>query len=421
MSDPQPYPRQHPELALRGKVRPVTRINRKVLYVGMGAALFGFLAALSVALTPPRTGEDKAAEETFSLSPGRRLEALTQLPASYDTPSLAAGVPRLGAPMAGDLGGTIIAEEQRLGLEPDWDVPPTADFRPSAEDEAARALRLAEAKLAEEALKAGVFFQLQSGPTERASLPEAGPSLGAAAELLALAGQQVIPSAPQVAAGSESPQARKSAFAETGRADATINPSTVEHPPSPYMVMAGTMIPASLVTGLNSDLPGTVIAQVTQPVYDTVSGKHLLIPQGARLMGRYQSEVSFGQDRALIVWDRILFPNGASIRISEPAADASGAAGLSDRTDNHWDRVLAAAGLATLLGIGSELGEDDEADGIERAVRRGFGDSVSRSGDRIVERGLSVQPTIRVRPGWPANVLVTRDLVLEPYAGTRAN
>lgn len=152
---------------------------------------------------------------------------------------------------------------------------------------------------------------------------------------------------------------------------------------------------------------------MTQPVYDTVTGAYLLIPQGSRLIGRYQSEVSFGQDRALVVWDRILFPDGSSIRISEPGADASGAAGLSDRTDNHWDRVFAAAGLATLLGVGAELGKDD--DGIERAIRRGYGDNVSEAGQRIVDRDLSIQPTLRLRPGWPVRVVVTRDLVLRRY------
>ncbi|MEM7671582.1 MAG: TrbI/VirB10 family protein, partial [Pseudomonadota bacterium] len=121
-------------------------------------------------------------------------------------------------------------------------------------------------------------------------------------------------------------------------------------------VMAGTLIPASLVTGINSDLPGTIVAQVTQPVYDTVTGQYLLIPQGSRLIGRYQSEVSFGQDRALVTWDRIIFPDGSSIVISAPGADAQGFAGLSDRTDHHWDRVFIAAGLATILGIGAEFG-----------------------------------------------------------------
>ena len=183
---------------------------------------------------------------------------------------------------------------------------------------------------------------------------------------------------------------------------------------SPYQVMAGTLIPASLVTGLNSDLPGSVIGQVTQPVYDTVTGAYLLIPQGTRLIGRYQSEISFGQQRALLIWDRMIFPDGSSVQISEPAADKQGFAGLSDRTDHHWDRVFVAAGLATVLGIGAELGSDE--DDIERAIRRGFGDSVSEAGERVVDRNLGIQPTLRIRPGWPVRVIVTRDLVLRPYS-----
>lgn len=420
MSEPEAYPRQHPSLALRGKVRPVARINRKVLMVGAGLAVFGFLAAVSVALAPPKAADEDPAGDTFNLSNIRRPEALSQLPATYDTPSLPADVPRLGAPMAGDLGGTIIAEERRLGLEPAWDIAPTDDFRPSDDEEASRARRLAEAKLADEARKAGVFFALRSRPDESTAPPAQGLQLGAASELLALAGRQAALAPPQAGESAGSQAARNLAFTAEPRAGPDTNPYTVERPASPYQVMAGSIISASLITGLNSDLPGTVIAQVTQPVYDTVTGAHLLIPQGARLLGRYQSEVSFGQDRALIVWDRIIFPNGSSVRISEPGTDAAGFAGLSDQTDNHWDRVFAAAGLATLLGIGAELGDDDE-DNIERAVRRGFGDTVSRSGEAIVERGLSVQPTIRVRPGWPASVLVTRDLVLEPYAGPGAN
>jgi type IV secretory pathway VirB10-like protein len=207
-------------------------------------------------------------------------------------------------------------------------------------------------------------------------------------------------------------QDRKIAFSDSHADDDIYNPHRIEMPASPFQLMAGSLISASLVTGINSDLPGTVIAQVTQPVYDSVSGTHLLIPQGSRLIGRYQSEISFGQSRALLVWDRILFPDGRSIRISETGTDESGAAGLSDRTDNHWDRVLAAAGLATILGIGAEFGKDD--DGLERAIRRGFGDSVSEAGQRVVDRNLAIQPTLRIRPGWPVRVLVTRDIVLKP-------
>lgn len=139
----------------------------------------------------------------------------------------------------------------------------------------------------------------------------------------------------------------------------------------------------------------------------------MLIPQGARLIGRYQSQISFGQDRALVTWDRIIFPDGSSIVISEPATDASGAAGLAGLTDHHWDRMFIAAGLATLLAAGSEAGGQDQTD-LERAIRRGFGDSVSRTGERVVDRSLSIQPTIRVAAGTTVRILVTRDLVLKP-------
>ncbi|MEQ9315646.1 MAG: TrbI/VirB10 family protein, partial [Henriciella sp.] len=321
---------------------------------------------------------------------------------------------RLGAPMAGDLGGTVVAEEEEWGLEPDWNVAPSDDFRPSAEDEAIRAQRLADAKLADAAGKASVFFDVGNRQSLAGSISSQGGlpnSLGS--ELLALAAQGA--GAPGFAGPpGQNLQAEKIAFAAEKRDGDIYNPHDVETPVSPYQVMAGTLIPASLVTGLNSDLPGNVIAQVTQPVYDTVSGVHLLIPQGARLIGRYQSEVSFGQERALLIWDRIILPDGSSLQISEPASDSQGYAGVSDRTDHHWDRVFAAAGLATLLGIGSELGSDE--DDVERAIRRGFGDSVSEAGQRVVDRNLGIQPTIRIRPGWPVRVIVTRDLVLRPYS-----
>jgi len=408
MSEPAPFPKQADELKLRAKVRPVTRINRKILMAGAALAVIGLFAAASIALDPPKAVDERERTELYNTTTKRTPDGLTELPASY------AHVPLLGAPQSGDLGGMIVAEEQEWGLEPDWDVAPTTDFRPSQEDEAARAQRLAEAKLADQALKAGLFFDVSGRSSARVVKASGLPSDGFGSELLALAtrGNEMV----LQANGSTDAnyQDRKIVFAGSERDGAIYNPHGIEMPVSPYQVMAGSLISASLVTGINSDLPGTIIAQVTQPVYDTVTGAYLLIPQGSRLIGRYQSEVSFGQDRALVIWDRILFPDGSSVRISEPGTDATGAAGLSDRTDNHWDRVFAAAGLATLLGVGAEFGKDD--DGIERAIRRGYGDSVSEAGQRIVDRALSIQPTLRVRPGWPVRVIVTRDLVLRPHA-----
>lgn len=409
MSEPAPYPRQDRGLELRGRIRPVTRINRRVLITAATLAALGLFAALAVSLSPPKAAPEAAPALRAGAGGKRAPEALARLPVSYE------GVaPRLGAPTTGDLGGTIVAEEQAWGIEPDWDVAPSADFRPSDLSEAERARRLADAKLADAASKAGVFFDLSgrtgAAPEAAAALPVTGP----AAELLAWAARGAGPGA-QVAEGPPDPnlQDRKIAFAGSAPGAGTRNPQALEYPVSPYTVMAGTAVPAALLTAINSDLPGMVTAQVTQPVFDTVTGAHLLIPQGARLIGRYQSQVSFGQDRALVTWDRIIFPDGSSVQVSEPGTDAGGAAGLAGRTDHHWDRVFTAAGLATLLAVGAEAGTSDSSD-LEQAVRRGFGDSVARTGERVVERSLGVQPTIRVAPGTPVRILVTRDLVLKP-------
>lgn len=415
MSDTEAIPKAPEALRLRARVRPVTRINRKLLLAGGTLLVFGLFAAISVALDPPRALEDPQQADIFNTTSKRTPDGLTSLPSSYDhwTPE----TPRLGPPLSGDIGATIVSEEAEWGLTPEWNVDPSTDFRPSEEDEILRARKLADAKVSDQALKAGLFFDLRNRPSSSdGTAPEQSPAR-TTSDLFALTGWKPEPVGSGSVSGSNL-QDRKTAFASSERPTEIYNPHELETPVSPYQVMAGSLIPAALLTGINSDLPGTIIAQVTQPVHDTVSGSVVLIPQGARLLGRYQSEVSFGQDRALIVWDRILFPDGSSLLIAEPGADETGAAGLSDRTDNHWKKVFAAAGLATLLGIGSEFGRDDESR-IERALRRGYGDSVSEAGQRIVDRNLAIQPTIRVRPGWPVRVIVTRDLVLKPYPEDR--
>ncbi|ADM09249.1 possible trbI, a component on a type IV secretion system [Parvularcula bermudensis HTCC2503] len=181
------------------------------------------------------------------------------------------------------------------------------------------------------------------------------------------------------------------------------------------MVQAGAIIPAALVTGLRSDLPGQVTAQVTSNVYDSPIGRFLLIPQGSRLIGEYDSRVAFGQSRVLLAWTRLILPNGRSIVLErQPGADQAGYAGLEDGVNNHWGKLFMAAGLATVLNIGAEFGADDD-DEIARAIREGTQDTIGRAGDEIVRRQLSISPTLTIRPGFPVRVMVTHDLVLEPY------
>jgi type IV secretion system protein VirB10 len=182
--------------------------------------------------------------------------------------------------------------------------------------------------------------------------------------------------------------------------------------------MAGSIIAASLITGLNSDLPGLVVAQVTENVYDTVTGRTLLIPQGSRLIGSYDSVIAFGQSRALLVWRRIVLPNGSSIQIDNlPATDDAGYAGLEDEVDFHTWRLIKGVVLSTLLGVGTELSLGGEESDLLRALRESTQQNVNRAGQRITERNLNIQPTITVRPGWPLRVIVHKDLVLRPYRG----
>jgi type IV secretion system protein VirB10 len=182
--------------------------------------------------------------------------------------------------------------------------------------------------------------------------------------------------------------------------------------------MAGSIIAASLITGLNSDLPGTVIAQVTEHVYDTVTGRVLLIPQGSRLIGTYDSVIAFGQSRALVVWRRIVMPDGSSVQIDNlPATDPAGYAGLEDGVDYHVDRLATGVVLATLLGVGTELTLGESESELVRALRESLQGTVSRTGSRLTERFLDVQPTLTIRPGFPLRVIVHRDLVLRPYRG----
>ena len=255
---------------------------------------------------------------------------------------------------------------------------------------------------------------VRTGPSGTvATYDQANTALRAAERSQALAIGATAPLDPDA-----SGQTRKLSFLKQGSTREIYNPHQLEQPASPYQLLAGSIIPASLLSGLNSDLPGFVIAQVTEHVFDSVTGRHLLIPQGSRLIGRYDSVVAFGQERALVIWQRIIRPDGASIVIDNlPATDTSGYAGLADQLDLHSWKLLKGVALATVLGVGSSLafGAGSGDDDIIRALRESTGQTTNRAGQALVERNLNVQPTITVRPGWPLRVIVHKDLILSPY------
>jgi type IV secretion system protein VirB10 len=324
---------------------------------------------------------------------------LNRLPASYGE------VPKLGPPLPGDLGRPILERQRRMAAEVevnDADGPGRAEAQAAAHE---RERQLAELKAAR---ASGLLVQNQSRASAAVSAEVAAPPPPVTAE------------APMLAIDPErdpNAQSRKAQFVATRDTSADTNPHTLEVAPSPYLLSAGSVIPASLMSGLRSDLPGLVTAQVTANVFDSPTGRILLIPQGARLVGSYDSVVAFGQKRALVIWQRILLPDGSSLRIDNvPATDASGYAGLQDKVDFHTWTLLKGIALSTLLGVGSELTVSGDSD-LVRAIRQSTQQNVARAGDQLTSRNLNVQPTLSVRPGTNVLLVVHKDLILAPWRG----
>lgn len=375
------------EMRLRSEPPRVVRLSRRVLIGLATIAGLGVGAMLIVAL---QTRENGAPAELYRTENPPVADELAQLPRDYT--GLQRSVPQLGPPLPGDLGRAIV-RAQRDGQPV---APPS--LTGAGELDPAEQHRLAEM---ETARTSRLFAQTQGAPS--LALPT-GPA--GASNLSGLTGLQ--------AQATPSATDERLSFLNAPVDRRTVSPDRISPPASPYVLQAGSVIPAALMTGIRSDLPGQVTAQVTENVYDTPTGRFLLIPQGARLIGEYDAEVGGGQSRILLVWTRLILPGGRSVVLERlPGADRQGYAGLQDRVNNHWRRIFMAAGLATLLGVASEVGTDDESE-IARAIRESGQDTVGRAGEEIVKRQLDIPPTLTIRPGHPVRVMVTRDLVFEP-------
>ena len=224
------------------------------------------------------------------------------------------------------------------------------------------------------------------------------------------------PVTPQ-ADGATPPPGPGSAFvaSQRGRDDGVLD-AAYRPPRSPYAIQAGSTISAALVTALNSDQPGRVVAQVTENVYDSVTGDHLLVPQGARLLGAYDAATSHGDQRLLVVWNRLVMPNGWSIALrGMPGADAAGASGVRDSVDAHLGRIAVASLLSGALSVAANEAEGDDSSRLTESVGNAAAQEAARVGGRIIDRELSVRPTLRIRAGAPVRVLVSQDIVLRPY------
>lgn len=380
-------------MRLRADAPRVTRLSRKVL-VGIGlVACLGLGGALIYALQTRNGG--KSATELYSTDNRTTADGLAGLPRDYTGP-------RLGPPLPGDLGRPILNAQNggQTILNPGMAVPnpgiSSEEQRRLQELDAARTSRLFSST--ETRTTPGVTTTIAS--TNTSALPDLA-SLG-------LAPQPATPSA----------QDRQLAFLNAAPDKRTVSQDRVAAPASPNILQAGAVIPAALITGIHSDLPGQITAQVTENVYDSPTGRILLVPQGTRLIGQYDNGVGFGQRRILLVWNRLILPYGRSIVLErQPGADAEGFAGLEDGVDYHWWDLAKAAALSTLLSVGAEAGTSGQESDIVRVLRQGTSNSVSQTGQQIVGRQLNIAPTLTIRPGFPVRVIVTRDLVLEAYGG----
>lgn len=369
---------------LRGDLPRVMRLSRKAIGIASALTLSLIGGALLYALQPQDRQET---QELYNTQGVAVADGLVSAPKDYSQ------VPKLGPPLPGDLGKPILDARDRGAV---------ADLPPIGSQQAAQPV---PAITRRENARERVLQERDSARTSRLFFGGGAPAASPAHEPAELPVMAEAQSAP-VGTGSLTSLLSLPADRRTA-----AQPQLVALP-SAHILQAGSIIPAALITGIRSDQPGLVTAQVTENIYDNVTGRLLLIPQGSRLIGDYASDIGFGQRRVVLAWNRLIMPDGRSIVLErQPAADPSGYAGLEDGVDFHWGGVFRAALVSTLLGIGGELESASDGD-LARALRRGGQDSINRAGEQIVSRELNIRPTLTIRPGFPVRVLVTRDIIM---------
>ena len=370
-------PSSTPDLRLRAERPKVVRLSRYVVWGLAGTVMIGIGLALGYALqNSGRQGPGSAVQESDARPSADGLDAL---PKDYT------GVPKLGPPLPGDLGKPILKAQQEGRAGP---VSGMGDHRAEQEVAAAIASKL--------------FVQTRDGGRQDNELPIVAPATGG--------------NATAAQSGANDRQAANRAFLAGEPDRVTVSPDRLTPPASPYVIQAGTVIAGALNTKVSSDLPGQLIGHVTQNVYDSPTGRYLLVPQGSTLFGSYNSSISFGQQRTQVIWTRLIRPDGDSIVLDRmPGADAIGQTGLKDLVDQHWGQLFKAALVTTLLSVGSEAGTSWGENNLFQAIRSGASNGFSMVGNRLIDRSMDVQPTLTDRPGLPFTLIVNRDLVLKPW------
>lgn len=366
-----------PDLSLRAPRPSVMRLRKSLVHLVVlsGAVLISGSLAWAFVVQPELRAKAQGrladGRSTDARGPIRPAEVITRQPSSYDR------LPEPRLPER-DAEPSLEATPDSGARDPDWRPPPP---------------RSAEMSAADQAVRSGLFFEAQSAG-------RSPPDVQAAAPL------------------------RGEGTATSQGVEAGYSRHVLTAPLSPFELKAGAVVPAVLLNGVDTTRAGPIVAAVTQNVFDTVSGRHLLIPQGARLIGRHEGESAYGDRRAFLIWDRLILPNGKSLILEgEPGVDAQGVVGVRGQVDRRLLPLLAGTLLAgAVTTLGQMAREDDNRGDGGRGSGGWLGDAgdaaaieAAQVGSRLLDRELTVRPSIHLRPGASVRVLITRDLILEPY------
>lgn len=403
------------KIDLRGQAPRTKRVNRQALIAVFGGLAVLVVFALAAAFKTPQRTAPKSQESKQTPLPS---EKLVDVPTDYEQMKRMEieaknriNVPKLGNPIRGELGQTQFNERNRLVANTGQ---PMGQSPIEKEIEAQLLEKLKRAAAARDS-------KVEFGTNTKVSNATAIPASSTKENFqLSQSNREHFDHSDRDTANR---QDDKNEFTAKHRISDPYLTEGVLHPKNKVFLGAGTVIPALFLTGINSDLPGQVTAQVSQTIYDTVTGHYVLIPQGTTLIGMYDSHITYGQERVLLVWTRMRFPNGDSISLEGmPGTDLSGYAGVKDKVDNHWLRLISGVVLGSILGAAAE-----EASGtssysttdptFQQLAVSGAAENLNQAGQEITRKNLSIQPTLVIRSGQRVGVFVTKDIELAPYRG----
>ena len=404
----------------------VRRFNRRTVAVLVATfAVVAILAFSSAFKTPKPPATPVAQTPTGKYVHHAQVGAISTLPSNYSD------VPRIGQPLPGDVGalaldakhqGAIVPVSSTAGGQDDAGAPvtlPAQQQQLTPAQQYAQEQAIAQAKTRQDALNSGLKFTGDSSsPSENigALMPPVVPP----AQRSGFFGAGVPPVGQTQAGGDQNRQGEKNRFLNQDYDKTFTLSHGVYYPRSPYTIQAGTFIPGLMLTGIDSDLPGQIEGVVSQNVYDTVTGKYLLLPQGTKVIGIYDSRITYGQDRVLVIWTRICRPDGSCIDLKGmPGTDLSGYAGLTGPINHHLLQLMGGVLLGSVLGAGAQMstGANTTTPSFAQLATQGAAMDINQVGQQITQKNLARQATIMVKPGTPFDIFTTKDIVIPPYRG----